>query len=68
MTTPSGPSAMQARLQADDDGARLRGVVALPHHREMLFTDEVHLDTAMLPRWQPHISLDESHLIDDEHE
>lgn len=64
----SGVNAVPSRVQADDDGARLRGVVALPHHRETLFTDEVHLDPATLARWQPHISLDESRLIDDGHE
>ncbi len=68
MTPPSGPTAMPARPEPDDDTERLRGVVALPHHRDNLFTDEVHLDPAKLPRWQPHICVGERRLTDDEHE
>jgi hypothetical protein len=51
-----------------DDNERLRGVVALPHERATLFTDEVELDVEKPPRWQPHISVDERRLIDDDHE
>jgi hypothetical protein len=51
-----------------DDAECLRGVVALPHERAALFTDEVELDTEKLPRWQPHTSVDERRLGDDSDE
>jgi len=46
----------------------VRGVVALPRQREILFTDEVELDGGTLPHRRPHIMLDERRLTDDEHE
>jgi hypothetical protein len=51
-----------------DEAERLRGVVALPYPREILFTDEVALATDQLPRWHPQIIVDERRLLDDEHE
>ena len=51
-----------------DDVDRLVGVVALPRRREILFSDEVELDVRMLPRWRPHISVDERRLTDDDDE
>jgi hypothetical protein len=55
-------------LAEQDDAERLRGVVALPHERAALLTDEVDLDAEKLPRWQPHISVDERRLSDDSDE
>jgi hypothetical protein len=54
--------------EQDDDAERLRGVVALPHERATILADEVELDAEKLPRWQPHIRVDERRLIDDDHE
>jgi hypothetical protein len=51
-----------------DDGDRLVGVVALPRRRDILFSDEVELDSRTLPRWRPHISVDERRLTDDDDE
>ncbi len=45
---------------------RLRGVVALPHDRPILLTDEVELDPCALPRWRPQINLDNRRIDDDE--
>ena len=42
--------------------------MALPHERAALLIDEVELDAEKLPRWQPHISVDERHLADDSDE
>ena len=67
-TLKNGLSSLPARQEQDDDGERLRGVVALPRQREVLFTDEVELDGGTLPHWRPHIMLDERRLTDDEHE
>jgi hypothetical protein len=64
----NGLTSAPARHEQDDDAERLRGVVALPHQRDTLFTDDVELDAAKLPRWQPHISVDERRLADNEHE
>ena len=63
----NGPSSSPALPEQDDEVERLRGVVALPHHRDILFSDEVELDTATLPRWRPHINVDERRLTDDDH-
>jgi len=69
VATPNdGLSSSPARHEHDNDAERLRGVVALPHQREILFTDEVELDEGTLPHWRPHIILDERRLADDEHE
>jgi len=67
-TPKNGLSSLPARPERDDDGERLRGVVALPRQREILFTDEVELDGGTLPHWRPHITLDERRLTDEEHE
>ena len=67
-TLKKGLSPSPARKEQDDDAERLRGVVALPRQREILFTDEVELDGGTLPHWRPHIMLDEHRLTDDEHE
>src|SRR5271157_3205840 len=58
-TLKNGSSSSPARQEQDDDAERLRGVVALPRQREILFTDEVELDGGTLPHWRPHIMLDE---------
>jgi len=65
-TLKNGLSSLPARQEQDDE--RLRGVVALPRQREILFTDEVELDGGTLPHLRPHIMLDERRLTDDEHE
>ena len=67
-TLKNGLSSLPARQEQDDDAERLRGVVALPRQREILFTDEVELDGGRPPHWRPHIMLDERRLTDDEHE
>ncbi|MGC1722744.1 MAG: hypothetical protein WA746_27510 [Isosphaeraceae bacterium] len=67
-TLKNGLSSLPARQEQDGDGERLRGVVALPRQREILFTDEVKLDGGTPPHWRPHIMLDERRLTDDEHE
>ena len=64
----NGLSSTPARLEPDDEAERLRGIVALPHQRDTLFTDEVELSAEKLPRWQPHISVDERRLTNDDHE
>jgi len=64
----NGLSSSLARPAQDDDAGRLRGIVALPHKRDILFADEVELDAEKLPRWQPHISFDKRRLNDDDHE
>ncbi len=56
VTPTNGLSASPARPEQDGDAERLRGVVALPHQRDILFTDEVELDAGTLPHWRPHIS------------
>ena len=69
---PTGSPSIGLRSQLipteEEDAERLRGVVALSHERATLFTDEVELDAEKLPRWQPHIRVDERRLIDDDHE
>lgn len=65
--SPSNGLRSQPNL-IEDDAERLRGVVALPHERATLLADEVELDAEKLPRWQPHICVDERRLIDDDHE
>ncbi len=64
----NGLGSTPVRPEQDDDAGRLRGIVALPHKRETLFTDEVELDAEKLPRWQPHIRVDERRLADDNDE
>jgi len=54
----NGSGSSPARPEQDDDAERLRGVVALPHQRDILFTDEVELDAGTLPHWRPHIIVD----------
>jgi hypothetical protein len=66
--SPTNGSSFRPTHPEQDDDERLRGVVTLPRERAVLFTDEVELDTEKLPRWQPHISVDERRLCDDEHE
>jgi hypothetical protein len=63
-----GLSSSPARPEPDDDVDRLRGVVVLPHHRAILFSDEVELDAAALPHWRPYICVDERRLTDDDDE
>jgi hypothetical protein len=62
----NGLGSSPARPEQDDDVERLRGTVALPHDRDILFADEVELDPGKLPRWRPHIIVDESRLFDDD--
>ena len=64
----NGLASAPAQSDQDDDLQRLRGIVALPHQRQILFTDEVELDAGKLPRWQPHISVDERRLTDGDDE
>ncbi len=66
----NGLSSAPALPEHGDDAEpeRLRGIVALPNKRDFLFADEVELDAEKLPRWQPHISVDERRLTDDDHE
>jgi hypothetical protein len=49
----SGLISQLDRPVLNDDADRLRGVVALPHQRSILFTDEVELDVGTLPRNLP---------------
>ena len=65
--TSGGLASSPAGPEQDDDVERLRGIVALPHHRDILFSDEVELDSGTLPRWRPHINVDERRLTDDDH-
>jgi hypothetical protein len=67
-TRTNGLSSAPARSEQDDDVERLRGIVALPRERDILFTDEVELDLEKLPRWQPHMIVNERRLADDEHD
>ncbi len=67
-TLKNGLSSSPALQEQDDDAERLRGIVALPRQREILFSDEVELDGGTLPHWRPHIMLDERRLTDHEHE
>jgi hypothetical protein len=69
VATPTNSlSSLPARPEQDDDADRLRGVAALPHPRDILFTDEVELDAGTLPRWRPHIIVDDRRLADNDHE
>jgi hypothetical protein len=68
VTSANGSHSSPASPEQADEVERLRGVVALPYPREILFTDEVALTTDQLPRWQPQIIVDERRLLDDEHE
>ena len=67
-TLKNGLSSSPARQEQDDDAERLRGVVALPRQREILFTDEVELDGGTLRHRRPHIMIDQRRLTNDEHE
>ncbi len=60
-STPTDP-------ELGDGTEGLRGVIALPHKRAVLFTDEIELDVEALPRWRPHISVDERRLANEGHE
>jgi hypothetical protein len=64
----NGSQSSPTSAEQVDEPERLRGVVALPYPREILFTDEVALATDQLPRWHPQIIVDERRLLDDEHE
>ena len=64
----NGLGSAPPRSEQDDDAERLRGIVALPHQRKILLTDEVELNAEKLPRWQPHIRVDERRLADDSDE
>src|SRR5262249_41399758 len=68
MTPANGVGASSARPEQEDAAERLRGVIALPHERDILFTDEVEWDSARLPRWQPHLIVDERRFNDDREE
>jgi hypothetical protein len=68
VTPTNGLSSSPAQPEQDDDAGRLRGIVALPHKRDIIFTDEVELDAEKLPRWQPHICVDERRLTNDDDE
>ncbi len=63
-----GAESSPARDDQDDDSERLRGIVALPRPRNVLFIDEVELDRNPLPHWRPQITIDERRLTDEEHE
>ncbi len=67
-TPTNGLISPPARPDQDDDAERLRGVVALTHQRVILFIDEVELDVGTLPRWRPHIIVDERRITDDDNE
>lgn len=60
------PASTGAEHEHDDE--RLRGIVTLPHTRNVLFTDEVELDRDSLPRWRPQITLELRRLTDDDHD
>lgn len=64
----NGLSSAAAQHEPNEDVESLRGVVVLPKKRIPLMADEVELNMAKLPRWRPHISLDERRLIEDDHE
>ena len=64
----NGVTSAPAHSDQDDDAQRLRGIVALPHQRQVLFTDEVELDAGKLPRWQPRINVAKRRLTDDDDE
>jgi hypothetical protein len=68
LTPTNEVSSSPARAEQDDNAERLRGIVALPHLRDILFTDEVELDAGTLPRWRPDIIVDDRRLADDDHE
>jgi hypothetical protein len=68
VTSANGADSAPAVPEEADDAERLRGVVALPYQRDILFTDEVTLATDPLPRWQPQIIVDERRLFDEDHE
>ena len=57
MIPGNGSGSSPARPEQDDEANRLRGIVALPHDRDILFADEVILDPGKLPRWRPHIKV-----------
>ena len=67
-TPTNGLSSSPPRAEQDDNAERLRGVVALPHTRDILFTDEVELDAGTLPHWRPNIIVDDRRIADDGHE
>ena len=64
----NGLCSAAAHPEQDDDSGHLRGIVAFPRKRNIMFTDEVELDTAKLPRWQPHICVDMRRLAVDDNE
>jgi hypothetical protein len=64
----NGLSSPAAHPEQDDDSGQLRGIVAFPRKRNIMFTDEVELDSAKLPRWRPHICVDMRRLADDVNE
>ena len=68
VTSANGSHSLPAFPEPADDAERLRGVVALPYQRDILFTDEVALATDQLPRWQPQIIVDARRHFDDDHE
>jgi hypothetical protein len=67
-TPTNGMTFQPAVPDQDDESERLRGVVALPHQRSVLLTDQVELDVDKLPRWRPHIVVDERRITDDDNE
>ena len=57
-----------AHSEQEDACGRLRGTVAFPRKRDIILTDEVEVDISVLPRWQPHICIDERRLTNDHDE
>jgi hypothetical protein len=68
VTSANGVDSSPASSEPADDAESLRGVVALPYKRDILFADEVTLDPDKLPRWKPQIVVDERRLFADDHE
>ena len=44
---------------------QVRGVIVVSHKRKEIFSEEVELRTAQLPRLRPHVRIDENRLPDE---
>jgi hypothetical protein len=69
--TPGDPFADSSSSDVDDqDGADMdrpwRGVFAPEYEREVLFTQEMTIRTADLPRWEPQVTIDPRWIPEDE--
>ena len=64
--TISGLSSLSPLPTADDEPRDYRGVFPVTHKPKILFSKEIEIKTAELPRWKPRITIDRRMLEDED--